>query len=166
MLGQQQTMTQKTFALPILVFLVASLVTVAAQASDTLPDGRSASTAFPLMLDVFSGATPILNGLRVRSGNSTLEVSALRDDVLRVRATPEGGLPEDASWAVLSTARQSSVEVIAESNPDFVGFRTRALRVTISRRDLHLLVADLDGNVLQEDANGWPVVYHGQDFRI
>jgi alpha-glucosidase len=159
-------MTQKTFTLPILVFLVAGLVTVAAQASDTLPDGHSASTAFPLLLDIFSGATPIPNGLRVRSGNSTLEVSALRDDVLRVRATPEGGLAEDASWAVLSTARQSSVEVIAESNSDFVGFRTRVLRVKISRRDLHLLVADLDGNVLQEDADGWPVVYHGQDFRI
>ena len=61
-----------------------------------------------------------IDGIQVQAGASTLEVTALRPDVLRVRATHQGRLPEDASWAVLSSARQSKVRVVAEED----GFST------------------------------------------
>ena len=48
------------------------------------------------------------NGIELTSGTTILQVTALRDDVLRVRAGHSGQLPEDASWAVLPEARTST----------------------------------------------------------
>ena len=44
-----------------------------------------------------------------------MQITALRDDVLRMRVGPAGALPEDASWAVLPASRTSSVSVTPES---------------------------------------------------
>jgi len=118
------------------------------------------------VLNVLSAALPLPNGLQVKSGSAILDVRALRDDVVRIRIGVNGQLPEDASWAVLANSRQSSVSITDETDADAVGFRTRSLRVKIARRDLHLSVSDLDGNILQEDATGWPVTFHERTFRI
>ena len=101
-----------------------------------------------------------LDGIQVQAGASTLEVTALRPDVLRVRATHQGRLPEDASWAVLSSARQSKVRVVAEED----GFSTSALRVSIDPATLALTVRDLSGAILQQDAS--PMTWDGTRFRI
>ncbi len=77
----------------------------------------------------------------------SLQVLALRDDVLRVRVWRGKDVPEDASWAVLSTTRASTVPVVAEPR----GFATRQLRVAVAD-DLSLTVSDLAGNVLEKDA--------------
>ena len=42
------------------------------------------------------------NGIEIAGNGVTLRVTALRDDVLRVRASKSRALPEDASWAVLN----------------------------------------------------------------
>ena len=49
----------------------------------------------------------------------SLQVNALRDDVLRVRMWKGDAVPEDASWAVLADARTSSVPVTAETRAAF-----------------------------------------------
>ena len=54
----------------------------------------------------------------------TLQVTALRDDILRVRLWKGNAEPEDASWAVLPESRASRVPVTAEAR----GFATKALR--------------------------------------
>jgi alpha-glucosidase len=81
------------------------------------------------------------------SSGLTLEVTALRDDVLRVRMWKGTAEPEDASWAVLPSARSSRVAIVAESR----GFSTGKLRVTVDDQ-LQVTVADLAGNVIQKDA--------------
>ena len=98
-------------------------------------------------------------GFTAVADGGTLQVTALRDDVLRVRLWKGDAVPEDASWAVLSEARTSSVPVTVEAH----GFTTKSLRVSI---DDHLLltVADLQGNVLQKDAA--PAVWEGTRFTI
>jgi alpha-glucosidase len=103
--------------------------------------------------------TAAASGLTAVADGATLQVTALRDDVLRVRMWEGGAVPEDASWAVLSQARTSSVPVTAEAH----GFTTRSLRVSI---DDHLLltVADLQGNILQKDAA--PALWVGTRFTI
>ncbi|GAC1680636.1 MAG: glycoside hydrolase family 31 protein [Terriglobales bacterium] len=106
------------------------------------------------------------DGIEVRSGGAIIKITALRDDVLRVRIAPTGEMPEDASWAVLESARHGSAKVTQEDSPDHVGFRTASIRVKIDRSTLHLQITDLNGNVLQEDADGWPVTFHGEAFRI
>ncbi len=50
-------------------------------------------------------------GLAVRRGDVVLHVSALTASVLRVRITPNGRLPEDASWAVAPEARKQRIKV-------------------------------------------------------
>ena len=102
---------------------------------------------------------PLPNGIEITAAGTTLQITALRDDVLRVRASHDAPLPEDASWAVLPAARTASVAV----TPDADGFRTAKLRVTISP-DLRLTVADLDGNILQQDAA--PIRWQGHAFQI
>jgi alpha-glucosidase len=106
------------------------------------------------------------NGIEVRSGRALLQAVALRDDVIRIRIARDGVLPEDSSWSVLPASRRESIGVTPESSPDFVGFQTKLLRVKVRRQDFRLSVADLQGNVLQEDAEGWPVEFHEDAFRI
>ena len=98
-------------------------------------------------------------GMTMTSSGLTLEVTALRDDVLRVRMWKGTAEPEDASWAVLPSARSSRVSVVAESR----GFSTGKLRVTVDDQ-LQLTVADLAGNVIQQDAE--PAQWDGAKFKI
>jgi alpha-glucosidase len=104
-------------------------------------------------------STPLPNGIQVSDADVTVQITALRDDVLRVRATHAAVLPEDASWAVLPWARTASVKVIADPN----GFHTSALRVALDSA-LRLTVSDLAGHVLQQDAE--PILWHNTGFRI
>jgi alpha-glucosidase len=119
-----------------------------------------------LVLDTFSGDKILPDGMEVYSGTAIIRVAALREDVIRVRIARDGVLPEDASWAVLSSAREQRTSVIPESSDAVVGFRTKCLRVRIERATLRLSVTDLAGDVLQEDAAGWPLEFHDKAFRI
>jgi alpha-glucosidase len=122
-----------------------------------------AAAFFTLLLLPTSGLcqqiTPAPSGLTAVADGVSLQVNALRDDVLRVRMWRGDAVPEDASWAVLPDARTSSVPVTAEAR----GFATKALRVTV---DHHLLltVTDLEGNILQRDAA--PVLWDGTRFEV
>jgi alpha-glucosidase len=125
---------------------------------------RCEAAAFFILPLLATGAlpqqiTPAQSGLTAVADGVTLQVNALREDVLRVRMWRGDVVPEDASWAVLPEARTSSVPVTAEAR----GFSTRALRVTV---DDHLLlsVTDLQGNVLQRDAA--PVLWDGTRFEV
>jgi len=98
------------------------------------------------------------NGLTATSNGITLEVTALRDDRLRVREW-RNAAPEDASWAVLSASRTSRVTV----SPDDQGFHTQKLSVKVGS-DLHLVISDLNGHVLQEDAGA--IEWRGEGFKV
>src|SRR5437899_6497678 len=69
-------------------------------------------------------------GIQISTESTIMQITALRDDVLRVRATNNGRLPEDASWAVLPAARRASVQTIPDVPADHMGFRTPSLQVT------------------------------------
>ena len=99
------------------------------------------------------------NGFRAVADDRVLEVTALRDEVVRVREWTSGHEPENASWAVLPSALHSTTAVTAE--PD--GFQTGKLHVTLGQ-NLSLTVSDLDGHVLQKDAE--PTANRGKDFRV
>jgi alpha-glucosidase len=105
-------------------------------------------------------------GIEIHNHRMVLQIVALREDVLRVRQSLDGELPEDASWAVPQTIRQQSINVTREESAEADGFRTKVLRVRIDRKALLLSITDLQGNVLQEDAPGWPAESHGTGFRI
>src|ERR1700733_13866588 len=92
------------------------------------------------------------DGADIRSGPWFMRVTALTDDILRVRAAAAGELPEDASWAVPGEMRGRSVHVTVKQNAEGVDFKTAALAVRIERSPLRLIVSDLAGHVISADA--------------
>lgn len=105
------------------------------------------------------GLNHTAHGVTMETAGETLRVDALRADVLRVRLYPSDHPAEDASWAVLPSARTSAVDV----SPSMRGFSTSTLHVSIAD-DLKLLVTDLAGNVVQSDAIA--PVHSGTSFRL
>jgi alpha-glucosidase len=88
----------------------------------------------------------------IHSGQWTLQVTAVADDILRVRATATGALPEDASWAVSEDMRQRSVHVSPKQNADALEFKTAAIAVRIERSPLRITVSDLAGHTITADS--------------
>jgi alpha-glucosidase len=117
-------------------------------------------------LDRVTASRAIPNGIEIHSGAALIEITALRDDVLRVQVGANGQLAEDASWAVLAAARDAAVPVTQENNGTTVGFKTGKLRVTIHRDPLEMHVTDLAGHAIAEDFPGRPIEYHGASFRV
>jgi alpha-glucosidase len=123
-------------------------------------------TSAILVAGRISQSLALNNGIEARSGSIILRVTALRDDVIRVRVGPRDVLPEDASWAALPEARTSSVPVLQEQDAESIGFRTKMLRVRLERATSRLRISDLDGIVIEEDAPHRPIEFHGTAFRV
>jgi alpha-glucosidase len=123
----------------------------------------SADTAV-LQLNHLTSSSALPNGIEVRDGDARMQIVAVREEVVRVRVSRSKELPEDASWAVLKEARESRVAVAADDTSSAVGFRTQALRVSVNRKTFALTVADLGGNILQEDVR--PIEFQGGAFRV
>ncbi len=117
-------------------------------------------------LDRVTAVQPLANGITIRAGAAVLHITALRDDLLRVRVAPDGRFPEDASWTVLTASRVDAVNVIAENTNADVGFKTAKLRVTIHRDPMSLRVTDLEGRVIVENFSPRPIEYHEHAFRV
>ena len=117
-------------------------------------------------LDRVTASRAIPNGIEIRSGAAIMQITALRDDVLRVRVGPAGQLPEDPSWAVLPSSRTASVAVTQQSNSMDLAFKTAKLLVSIRKDPLELTVTDVAGHVITDDFPGRPVEYHGAAFRV
>jgi len=87
-----------------MLFVLAATLVFPLSAQTTTNPGRAEAVSAH-SIEILS------NGIRARSNGVTLEVTALRDDVLRIREAHSPELPEDASWAVLPSARRSSVPI-------------------------------------------------------
>ena len=117
-----------------------------------------------LLLDHGTNFAVRADGVDIEDGSTREEITALRDDVIRIRIGRNGKMPEDASWAVLPEARHSRINVTPESSAASFGFRTKSIQVEIARSNLHLTVRDLKGEIVQQDA--MPVRFDGDSFRI
>ncbi len=104
------------------------------------------------------------NGIEISQGELHEQILALRDDVLRVRAWHGDRAPEDASWAVLASARHASTAVTPANSANHAGFRTAKLFVDVDERTLEMNVRDSNGNILQQDAR--PIEFDGDAFRV
>ena len=103
------------------------------------------------------------NGILISTHDAILQITALRDNVLRVRAADNGRLPEDASWSVLPSARTASVQTVPDITGGHMGFHTASLRVTCDSA-FRLTVTDIAGKILQQDAR--PIEWHGHSFHV
>lgn len=147
-------------ARPYHFVVFASLFFAATTQAQIKADAQDPSSFVRLDRVTASRATP--NGIELHSGPAVVQITALREDVLRVRVGPQGQLPEDASWAVLPGSRTSTVPVTPEGD----GFKTGKLRVAIQRDPFQLRVTDLDGHVVAEQFANHPIEYNGSSFRV
>jgi alpha-glucosidase len=111
-----------------------------------------------------TSVSPLANGVDLHDGRLLVRITALRDDVLRIRATHTGVFPEDASWAVMPAARAASSAVTQEEDATTVGFHTASLRLSVDRATGLLTVRDLAGNMLRKDAE--PMQFEGERFHL
>ncbi len=144
-------------------FLIVCLV-VAAVTSISAP-AQTTSSQPTTTIDAVTGSQPLRDGIEIQAGSAVLRITALRDDIIRVRISP-GPLPEDASWAVLSAARTKSIDVKPVQDDASVGFHTAALDVRVDRNPLRLVIRDLAGNIISADAPGRPVRFQLAGFTI
>jgi alpha-glucosidase len=126
----------------------------------------SAAPSPAISLEAVSSSQPRQDGIDIQAGPATLRITALRDDIIRVRIAPGSALPEDASWAVLPGPRGQSVAVQPVQDAASVGFRTAALEVRVERSPLRLVVRDLAGNIISADAVGRPTKFQLGGFTV
>lgn len=88
-----------------------------------------------------------------------MQVTALTEEIVRVRVGRDGALPEDSSWAVLPQMRTRHAAVAPSPN----GFATHDLRVTLDAASLSLSIADLSDEPIVVDALE-PISLHGRAF--
>jgi len=138
---------------------------IAFAAVSFVPAQTAAASQSSSMLEAVSSSHPLRDGIELRAGAATLRITALRDDIVRVRIAP-GGLPEDASWAVLPAAHGKSVDVHPVEDASFVGFRTAALEVRVERSPVRVIILDLSGNVISADAAGRPIRFQLGGFTV
>ena len=129
----------------------------------TLHAQAAASPA--LILDAVTSSKPLPDGIEVQAGPAIMRITALRDDIIRVRIAPDA-LPEDASWGVLPEARSKSVNVQPVDESSFVGFRTAALEVRVEKNPARIVIQDLSGNVISADSVGRPVTFRSGGFSV
>lgn len=167
-----QTRGSFLFAVFAVLFSAATSQARPAPTTKDLPLGTAnaasevAQTAAFVRLDRVTASRAINNGIELRSGSAILQITALRADVVRVRVGPNGQLPEDASWAVLSASRTASTQVAQENNATAVGFKTGRVHVSVQRDPLHLTITDIAGNVLVAQLPGRPIEFNGSAFRV
>ena len=110
------------------------------------------------VLAIFCAGAALANGVRgeverfeVHRNGVTMQISAPRDDIIRVRAA-QGELGEDASWAVASGVRRSvrPMRLARDGAADVL--RTQAMVVRIDRMSLRLTILDAQGRVVLDDA--------------
>jgi alpha-glucosidase len=118
-----------------------------------------------MAMETVTGFQPLRDGIELQAGPATLRITALRDDIIRVRISP-GALPEDASWAVLAGPRSKSIDVKPIQDDASVGFRTAALDVRVERNPLRVVIRDLAGNIISADAVGRPIQFALGGFSI
>jgi alpha-glucosidase len=147
---------------PVLFAALLTLATISAASAKT----ASAAAQPSVMLEAVTGSQPLPNGIQIQAGPAQLRITALRDDIIRVRIAPGATLPEDASWAVLPASRTSSVDVQPAQDAASVGFRTASLDVRVERSPMRLVVRDLAGNIISTDALGRPTTFADGGFTV
>src|SRR5579872_2864031 len=119
-----------------------------------------------VVVDALSASEVLQDGIQIQAGSAALRINALRDDIIRVRISPTGTLPEDASWAVLPESRSKAIPVHPMQDDSSVGFRTGALDVRVERNPLRIVIRDLSGNVISADTPGRPTKFQLGGFSV
>jgi alpha-glucosidase len=109
---------------------------------------------------------PLPNGVEVRTASATVRVTALNDNVIRVRAARGTKIPPDESWAVLPEAAWTSTNVRVQDSRQAIEFATATVRVRIEKTPLRISFLDPAGRMISEDAPGRTTLWQGASFTV
>jgi alpha-glucosidase len=145
--------------MPVLTYRKIAFTFAAAVALSASVPGHHGFAAEPVRVADGHATTFVArsDGAEIQSGSLRLRVTAIADDILRVRIAPSGVFDEDSSWAVPGDVRARSVRVSAmraTAAPSAAEFRTAALAVRIEGDPVRLIISDLAGHVISADAPG------------
>jgi alpha-glucosidase len=104
--------------------------------------------------------------LTLETTEGALAITAVSDQVLRVRSAPGGTFGQDFSWAVLPGASAGKGTLTVTDDVKVIVASTPAVRVRVEKDPLRLVFLDAAGHVLSEDAPGKPMALRGGGFRV
>src|SRR3984957_1785968 len=111
LLRPRKTVSGKSPLMPVSRNRFQILLFGLAIAATTPPLAQTTVSSQPAVaLEAVTSSNPLRDGIELQAGSATVRITALRDDIVRVRIAP-GTLPENASWAVLAEPRSKSIDV-------------------------------------------------------
>ncbi|HTA18388.1 MAG TPA: glycoside hydrolase family 31 protein [Polyangia bacterium] len=113
-----------------------------------------------------TGFSADAHGVTLRTTFGALAITAVNDNVVRVRAARGAAFAKDFSWAVVEGANAPSGAVTVTDGATSLVVATAALRVRIEKSPLRLVFLDAAGNVLSEDARDRPMSLGAAGFRV
>jgi alpha-glucosidase len=128
--------------------------------------GANISSASTVVLGGVRSFHPVSKGIEVETENGRVQITALQDDVIRVRATRTSEFPATYSYAVLPApaGSQSPSTVKTQETADGVELDTAALRVRIDRRNSLVSFMGTDGALIARDSA--PITWRGDEFTV
>jgi len=103
--------------------------------------------------------------LLFRSGQGTLAISPLSDDVIRIRFTGKQDFGRDHSYAVVNY-NLGAVTAKADIKPDATKLTTASLKVTVQHSPLRISFANAAGEILDADDAGRGISISGDELRV
>ena len=120
----------------------------------------------PAVLGAVRAVQDVPNGMELQCENGRLQVTALQDDVIRVRAIRDAQFPGKFSYAVLPVppGAQSSVSAKVQQTPTTVELLTAGLRVRVDRQYSIVTFVASDNTWIARDAA--PILWQGEAFTV
>jgi len=124
---------------------------------------QSAWTAIPPITSV----KQLGNGVELRGGNIVLQVIAVQDSVVRVRALRAGQSLDDrsSSWAVVQRPSRVKIKNFVQDSAR-VQFDLPSFRVRIEKSPLSIQFLDFQNQLINQDDPKFPMAFNGEEFRI
>jgi alpha-glucosidase len=108
--------------------------------------------------------TKLADGLELAAGKAKVRITAVREDVFRVRVAPDGNFPKDFSWAVIEEAAPPTVKV--EDAADSVKLSAGNTVVRVKKTPLMIEFLNAAGNVIVADEPSLPMAWDGTRIQV
>ncbi|MGB4960418.1 MAG: glycoside hydrolase family 31 protein [Saprospiraceae bacterium] len=93
--------------------------------------------------------------IQVVTENSTILISFLTDDLVRIRFSTDGIFDHDFSYAISSKFEPSYPSIQYKEYPKYVEFKSQTLILNINKLDSKMIFTDLGGKIINRDEKGF-----------
>ncbi|HET6283914.1 MAG TPA: glycoside hydrolase family 31 protein [Polyangia bacterium] len=146
--------------------LMTGCSTLMACLATTPPQAPGATVAAPGALPQVIGFTAEARGVTLQTTAGAIAITAVNDHVIRVRASRDGALGKDFSWAVVPGANAPTGTLTVRDEGAAIVAATAAVTVRIEKNPLRLVFLDRAGQVISEDARQRPMSLTPSGFRV